>query len=83
MTAGWMIGYIIGAGVVAVVGVLVVTATLQARRVVSQAGDIIAALEETRDNTSGLWDVAKVNRHLEEIIDAAAQLRLLAAGERR
>ena len=83
MTTGWIIGYAIGAGVVVVVAALVVTATVHARRVVSQAGDIIAALEEARDNTTGLWEVAKVNRHLEAIIDTAAQLRLLAAGDHR
>ncbi len=82
MTTGWIIGYAVGAGVVVVVAVLVVAATLEARRVVGQAADIIAALEEARDNTMGLWDVANANRHLESIVDAAVHLRRLAAGDR-
>lgn len=79
---GWVLGWSIGAVVVALVVVLLGLMILGASRAAGKAEDILAALEQARKNTAGLWLVTETNRVAMRIVDAAAATReSLAAGE--
>lgn len=80
MPTDWLIGYIIGVGVVIIVAVLALILINQARKIGSQAIDILEALRHGRDHTEGLWEVDKVNRSLEKVRAAAREARMLASG---
>lgn len=83
MSTGWLIGYIIGGAVVVIVAVLALILIAQARRIGSQAGEILAALEAARDNTDGLWEVDTINRSLDDVRATARQARLTVSGGQR
>jgi Sec-independent protein translocase protein TatA len=79
---GWVLGWSIGAVVVILVVALLGLMILGAARAAGQAEDILAALEEARDTTAGLWHVAETNQAATRIVDAATAAReALAAGE--
>jgi hypothetical protein len=63
----WIVGWIVGGAVVLVAAVLLVTIIALARRIVGQAGAIVAALNGARGNTEPLFDIANVNYSLEQI----------------
>lgn len=66
-TAWWTIGFAVAGAVVVVAAALLVTIIMLGRRIVAQAGDIIEALDATRENTNPLYDVAAVNHNIERI----------------
>ncbi len=66
-TAWWVIGVAIGAAVVVVAAALLLTIIALARRIVRQAGEIVTALEQARENTNALFDVASTNHALDRI----------------
>ena len=66
-TAWWTIGFAIAGAVVVVAAALLVTIIMLGRRIVVQAGNIIEALDATRENTNPLYDVAAVNHNIERI----------------
>lgn len=72
---GWVIGFAIGGVVVLVVVVLLLLMILLARRAAEKAEAILAALEEARDNTAGLWQVDTTNTVAGRIVEAAGQAR--------
>lgn len=80
MSGGWIIGYAIGALVVLIVAVLVITLIVQARKIGDQFIDIRHALDEGRANTEGLWAVSDVNRSLEGVVGSAKSLRKVVEG---
>ncbi|MBT8208761.1 MAG: hypothetical protein HKN07_16080 [Acidimicrobiia bacterium] len=80
MTAGWIIGYGIGALVVVIVAVLVITLIIQARKVGDQFIDIRNALDAAQHNTEGLWAVSGANRSLEGVVASAITLRKVVEG---
>jgi ATP/ADP translocase len=71
----WVVGWLIGAVVVALVVLLLGLMIRGAARAAGKAEDILAALEQARDNTAGLWQVSKTNRVATRIIDAATATR--------
>ena len=71
----WLIGSLLGAAVVLVAALLLLTIIVLGRRVVRQAGDIIDALDATRENTNPMFDVAAVNHNLERITRALRAVR--------
>ena len=75
MSTGWVIGYVIGGVIVALVVVLLLLMIRGASRAADKAGEILAALEQSRDNTAPLWAVDDVNRAIERITDDAAAVR--------
>lgn len=79
--SGWLIGWAIGAVVVALVVLLLVLMIVLASRVGDKADDILAALEEARDNTAPLWRVATTNQVAARVVDAAAATREALASE--
>ena len=66
-TAWWTIGFAIAGAVVVVAAALLVAIILLGRRIVVQAGNIVEALDATRENTNPLYDVAAVNHNIDRI----------------
>lgn len=72
---GWILGYMIGAVVVLVVVVVLVLMIVGARRTAMKAEAILAALNDTRDGTAGLWQLGATVTAAERIVGAAADAR--------
>ena len=75
MSTGWIIGYVVGVAIVLVVVALLLLMIRGANRAAIKAEAILAALEESRDNTAPLWAVDDVNTAVERITDGAAAVR--------
>lgn len=73
---GWILGYLIGTVVVLVVVIALVLMIIGARRTAEKAEAILAGLNDTRDGTEGLWQVAATVSTAERIVAAAADARL-------
>ncbi len=73
---GWVIGWIIGGLVVALVVALLLMMINGAARAGVKAGNILAALEASRDNTDGLWKVDETNQAIRRITKAATAARV-------
>ncbi len=63
-----MIGSVIGVVVIALVAALLIAIILLGRRIVVQAGAIVAALDGAQANTAALFDVAGTNHALVRIV---------------
>ncbi len=72
---GWWIGWIAGGIVVALVVVLLLLMIRGASRAVTKAVNVVGALEASRDNTAGLWQVNEVNNNATRIVRAATAAR--------
>lgn len=72
---GWVLGWAIGLVVVAVVVILLVLMIIGASRAAAKAEAILAALQDARDNTEGLWQLDATNQVADRIIDAATSAR--------
>ena len=66
-TWAWVLGYVVGVVVVALVAVLVLSITALAKRITAQAEGITSALDGARANTDGLWDVRTTNSAADRI----------------
>ena len=66
-TGWWVLGSVLAAAVVLVAAGLLLTIIALARRIVRTAGEIVAALDATRENTNAMFDVAAVNHNLDRI----------------
>lgn len=75
MTAPWVIGLTVGLVLVAVVVVLLVLMIIGASRAAEKAEAILAALQDARDNTEGLWQLDTTNRTATRIVEAATAAR--------
>lgn len=75
MSTGWLVGYIIGGLIVVVVVVLLLLMIRGAHRATIKAKSIIAALEESRDNTEVLWAVNDVTGTVRRITESAGTIR--------
>lgn len=78
-TTWWIVGYAIGGVVVALVAALLILAIALVRRLVRQAGDIVAGLEGARGNTEPLIAIANVNGEIDRIHTGLRALREAAA----
>ena len=67
LSNGWYIGWAIGAAVVLVAAILLLTIIALGRRIASQAQDITEALDGARANTDALFDVTGANHALDRI----------------
>lgn len=67
LSSWWYVGWAIGVVVVAIAALLLVAIIALGRRVAAQADDITAALDGTRGNTTGLFDVTKTNLAIDQI----------------
>lgn len=66
-TAWWTLGFVVGGVIVVVVVTLLLTIIALGRRVVTQAGAIVEALDGTRANTTALFDVTCTNLAIDRI----------------
>lgn len=76
----WMIGWAIGAVVVAAVAGLLVLMIVGARRAGDEVEAIASALDDARRGSDGLWKLAETNRTAARIADGAAAAREALAG---
>ncbi len=60
---GWIIGYLVGTVVVLVVVIVLLLMIAGARAAAAKAEAIVAALQETRDGTAPLWQLARHRVH--------------------
>ncbi len=71
----WVLGIVIGAVVVAVVVGVLLMMIRGARQTAEKAELIVAALQDTRDGTQGLWQLGATVKTAERIVAAAADAR--------
>lgn len=71
----WVIGWALGAVVVALVAVLVLTITALAQRITRQAEAITQALDGARENTQPLWKVKETNHAIDRITRGLRRVR--------
>jgi hypothetical protein len=78
----WWVGYIVGASLVVVVALLVLTITITAKRIARVAEDATHTLVIARDRTESLWQVSTTNQVASEILSGAkAARRALGGGD--
>jgi len=75
MSTGWVIGYLVGGVLILAVVVLLLLMIRGAHGAAVKAEAILAALEESRDNTAPLWAVNDVNSAIERIAAGAEAVR--------
>lgn len=75
IATGWIIGWIGGVIVVALVAVLVLAITGLAGRITRQAHAITGALDGARENTLPLWEVRTTNHDLDRITRGLRRVR--------
>lgn len=73
--SGWVLAWIIGAGVVVIVVALLALMIRGAAQAAGKAEDILAALRDAQANTAALWAVAETNASAQRIVAAAAAAR--------
>ena len=72
---GWILGLLIGAVVVLVVVAVLLLMIRGARQTAEKAEAILAALNDARDGTAGLWQLGTTVKTAERIAEAAADAR--------
>lgn len=78
---GWILGYLIGFGVVIVVVTVLLLMIRGARRTAAKAEAILAGLQAARDGTAALWKVHDTVATADRIVAAAVSARTnLTAG---
>ena len=73
---GWLLGYLIGSAVVVVVVLVLLLMIAGARRTASKVESIVAELNDARDGTEPLWQLADTVGTAERIVAAAALARV-------
>jgi hypothetical protein len=63
----WIVGWAIGALVVAVAATVLLVIILTAKRITRQAEEITTALDGGRENTTPLFDVTRTNLAIDRI----------------
>ncbi len=74
-TGGWIIGWAIVLAAVALVVLLLALLIRGASRAANKAEAIVAAFNEARENTAGLWNVDTTNRTIVDITASARAAR--------
>jgi hypothetical protein len=80
-STGWIVGIVLGVGVIAVAAAIVITIVLLARRIAVQAKAAEEAVGVVRDQTSELPGIARINDSGVRILHAARALRKVAVGK--
>lgn len=75
MSTAWVVGYVIGGAVVALVAVLLLLMIRGAHRAAVKAEACLAALHDARDHSEVLWAVNDVNTTTRSITTSAAAIR--------
>ena len=72
---GWIVGWSVGLAAITVVVLLLTIMIVRASRVAATAEAIAAALDDSRDNTLGLWEVETTRSTVSRIVRAATAAR--------
>ena len=64
---GWWIGWAVALVVILIAATLLLTIIALGRRIVRQAGEITAAIDGGRENTTPLFDVTRTNSAIDRI----------------
>ena len=75
MSGWWIVGWVGGVVVVALVAVLVIAITALAQRITSQAEGITTALDGAREHTGPLFAVRKTNSAIDRITRGLRSVR--------
>ncbi|MGH4022909.1 MAG: hypothetical protein ACRDT0_27485 [Pseudonocardiaceae bacterium] len=78
--SGWLIGYMIGVPLTAVVAALVIAIFLTAMHIGTVAEDATLTLIEARDRTEALWQVETTNQVATDILNGAREARKALGG---
>jgi len=71
----WILGYLIGLVVILVVVVVLLLMIVGARRTAAKVEAILAGLQDAREGTAPLWELAATVSTAERIVAAAATAR--------
>lgn len=66
-TTWWVIGWALAVVVILIAAALLLTIIFLGRRIVRQAGEIVAALDGAREHTNALYDVTRTNLAIDRI----------------
>jgi hypothetical protein len=72
---GWILGYLIGLTLVAVVVIVLLLMIVGARHTAEKAEAILGGLNDARDGTAPLWELRPTVMTAERIVAAAAAAR--------
>lgn len=75
LSGWWIFGWVVGAVVVVIAAALLLAIIALGKRIVRQAGEITEALDATRENTTGMWDVEETNIALIQVTGGLAAAR--------
>jgi hypothetical protein len=75
LSTWWIVGWVGGVAVIALVAVLVLMIAALARQVTRQADDITAALDGARANTDALFAVKQTNSAIDRITRGLRRVR--------
>lgn len=76
----WIVGWIVGGGVVVLVAALVLTLIGVGRSIEGQAQRITSSLARARPHAAGMWRLTETNRLLEDSAHAARTARIELGG---
>jgi uncharacterized SAM-binding protein YcdF (DUF218 family) len=79
--SGWVLGWIIGAGVVVIVVALLLLMIRGAANAAEKAEAVLAALDEAKINTLPLWEVDTTNQVAGRIVESATAAREYLASQ--
>ncbi len=77
---GWVVGYTVGAVVVALVALLIVAIIATVRRIRATADEITASLVESQKRTEVLWALTATKSTVDDIVGMAGAARAALGG---
>lgn len=80
-STGWTVGIVLGAVVIAVAALIVITIVALSRRISTQAATADSAVEVVRSQTDGLDGVSRINDSGVRILHSARALRKAVVGK--
>lgn len=80
LSGWWTFGWVVGALVVVIAAVLLLTAILLVRRITGQIDEVTDALDGARAHTDGLWEVKRTNLAIARITRGLAKAREALGG---
>lgn len=80
LSTWWLVGWTIGVVVVLIAATLLLTIIGLGRRIVREADEITANLDQTRQNTDPLWGVKQININIARVNKGLAAARKALGG---
>ena len=73
--SGWTIGWVAGAGVVAIAAGLLLEITARGNRIAQQAREITGGLDRARENAAPLFELSETSASLDRVTRSLRALR--------